>query len=168
MGKKTWVGLMAGLASAVAFALTHGPSSPAGLGLRLSPDAGAGTSAWWHGPRTHWHLSGQIAKADGGATAFRLSPTRRGLSLRPLGSGLALQRNRTLLAAHWQPLSLGAWKLGTSLGYVRGLGGEARRGLSAMPMATLERPGYCVNLGLLPARGERDPSLFMGVSLPLQ
>lgn len=97
-----------------------------------------------------------------------LVPIHRGASLKPIGSDFALQRNRTLLAAHWQPLSLGAWKLGTSLGYLKGLGGARPGAMAVMPMATLAQPGYCVNLGLLPARGEREPSLFMGVHLPLQ
>lgn len=168
MGKKTCAALLAVLGCAGAVAAVGRPPASAGHGLRLTADPPApwtGVAAWWRIQGPQWHVSALLPRAEGGGAGFRLSPTRKGLQLQPIGGDFTLQRNRTMLAAHWQPLSVGAWKLGTTLGYLKGMG-AGRAG--AMPMATLERAGYCVNLGWQPARGDRNPSLFMGVSVPLQ
>lgn len=78
--------------------------------------------------------------------------------------------SRTPLTAYWQPVSVGAWKLGASMGLSWALPG-ATSGTSSfapMPMASYEQRNYRVNLGLMAPRGDRESTLLVGLSVPLR
>lgn len=81
-----------------------------------------------------------------------------------------LERSRTALTAHWQPVSVGAWKLGAAMGLSRAMPSAASgtTSFAAMPMASYERPNYRFNLGLVAPHGDRDPALVVGLTLPLR
>jgi hypothetical protein len=68
----------------------------------------------------------------------------------------------------WQPLSLGAWRLGASLGLMTDLpGSPAGTTWATFPTAAYEGERVRVNLGLLPPRGTRDSMLLMRFTVPL-
>jgi len=83
---------------------------------------------------------------------------------------ILLERNRTALTAHWQPWSMGAWRLGAALGVSRALphpsGGAGS--FAAMPMASYQQRNYRVNLSLVAPRGARESALLVGLSVPLR
>ena len=82
-----------------------------------------------------------------------------------------LERSRTALTAHWQPVSVGGWKLGAAMGLSKALPSVSHSGttsFAAMPMASYEQPRYRVNLGLVAPRGERDPAFIVGLTVPLR
>jgi len=85
-------------------------------------------------------------------------------------SPLMLERSRTAVTAHWQPWALGAWKLGASMGLSRALPGPSvgTTTFTALPMASYEERNYRVNLGLVAPQGERQSTLFVGLSVPLR
>jgi len=63
-------------------------------------------------------------------------------------------RNTTTYAAvNWQPLSLGAWKLGVAAGVMDGYPGIVRGGtfFAALPLMTYEGTRFGVNLGIIPS-----------------
>lgn len=83
---------------------------------------------------------------------------------------IQLERTRTALTAHWQPWTLGAWKLGASMGLSRALPSapSGTTSFAAMPMASYEQRHYRVNLGLVAPHGERTSALLVGLSMPLR
>lgn len=81
-----------------------------------------------------------------------------------------LERSRTALTAHWQPVSVGAWKLGASMGLSRALPSatSGTTSFAAMPMASYEQRNYRVHLGLVAPHGDRESTLLVGLSVPLR
>jgi hypothetical protein len=141
--------------------------------LRLPGEAGAG----------HWaRASQQALRLWASDLSDRLThPRLPALRWRADGASLSgtataaarpiqLERTRSALTAHWQPWALGAWRVGASLGLSRALPNAApgTSGFAAMPMASYEQPHYRVNLGLVAPRGEREPTLLVGLSVPLR
>jgi hypothetical protein len=83
---------------------------------------------------------------------------------------LRLFRSRTHASLNWEPVQMGAWKLGAALGVMKDLPGAAHgtTTFATYPVATYEEPSYRFNMGWLPARGQRDSMLLMRVVLPLR
>ncbi len=66
-------------------------------------------------------------------------------------------------AINWQPLIIGAWKLGGSAGILNGYPSRARGGafFAALPMATYEGQRFGVNVGLIPSVGQVDGAVVV-------
>ena len=98
--------------------------------------------------------------------SWRLSPPD--FSLRFGGEAFNLSRTAERPSLSWQPLSLGAWHLGASLGLMTDLpGSPAGTTWATFPTASYEGELVRVNLGLLPPRGARDSMLLMRFTVPL-
>jgi hypothetical protein len=83
---------------------------------------------------------------------------------------LRLFRSRTHASLNWEPVQMGAWKLGAAMGVMKDLPGAAHgtTTFATFPVATYEEPSYRFNMGWLPSRGQRDAMLLMRVVLPLR
>ncbi|MDZ4142996.1 MAG: hypothetical protein U1D29_00450 [Burkholderiales bacterium] len=70
-------------------------------------------------------------------------------------------------AINWQPLIVGAWKLGASAGILNGYPSRARGGafFAALPLATYEGTRFGVNVGLIPSVGQVDGSVVVQFKL---
>ena len=99
--------------------------------------------------------------------SWRLSPPD--FALRSDDGAVSLFRTRGHASLNWQPLSLGAWRLGASLGVMKDMpGSPAGTTWATFPMAAYEGEQVRVNLGLLPPRGTRDTMLLMRFTVPLR
>ena len=131
--------------------------------LRLPVDAGA--QAWTGAPALR--LSGWAHDLS-----MRLSIRRSSLAAPSPPSvverSFHMERSRSALALHWRPWANGAWAFGASLGLHRSLPGSATPGFAAMTVASYAQPHYRLNLGLLPAQGDRSSALVLGLMLPLR
>jgi len=77
-------------------------------------------------------------------------------------------RKTTYYAAmNWQPLSIGPWKLGASVGVMNGYPAMAHGGtfFAALPMATYEGKRFGINLGLIPSVGKVDGAVVVQFKL---
>ena len=99
--------------------------------------------------------------------SWRLSPPD--FALRSQDDAVGVFRTRGYASLNWQPLSVGAWRLGASLGVMKDMpGAPAGTTWATFPMAAYEGEQVRVNLGLLPPRGTRDTMLLMRFTVPLR
>ena len=75
----------------------------------------------------------------------------------------SVRKNTTYAAVNWQPLSMGAFKLGAAVGLMNGYPAMNRGGtfFAALPMATYEGRRFGVNLGLIPSMKDVDGAVIL-------
>lgn len=166
------VALLAGCALAPAWAAKKGTEAPVRLALPVGMGAEGGVHLPGHSLRL-WarDLSDRLVlQARARAPSLRWQAARNRFALKSEDAPLLLERSRASLTAHWQPWEIGAWKLGASMGVSKALPGApaGNTTFAALPMATYEQSAYRLHMGLVAPRGEREPTLLLGLSMPLR
>ena len=75
----------------------------------------------------------------------------------------SVRKSTTYAAVNWQPLSMGAFKLGAAVGLMNGYPALNRGGhfFAALPMATYEGRRFGVNVGLIPSMKNVDGAVIV-------
>ena len=75
----------------------------------------------------------------------------------------SVRKNTTYAAVNWQPLSMGAFKLGAAVGLMNGYPAMNRGGtfFAALPMASYEGRRFGVNLGLIPSMKDVNGAVIL-------
>jgi hypothetical protein len=159
------VALLMGASGVHALELSGPPS-----GLRFSTAEALQLSAPAALPfrgRGEWVWMRVAALPSSPTWSWRLSPPD--VALRSGDESFSLFRTRGHASVNWQPVSVGAWRLGAALGVMKDLpGSPAGTTWATFPMAAYEGGHYRMNLGLLPPRGSRDSMLLMRFTVPLR
>lgn len=132
-----------------------------------SGDGAQGRSFWLNAGGFSRHFArdkGYNESNYGLGFEFRLGPE---VSLMAGSYYNSVRRTTTYGMVNWQPWSMGAFKVGLSLGVMDGYPAVARGGdfFVAVPMATYEGKQFGVNVGLIPSTGRVDGALIVQLKM---